>query len=423
MLKTRQMRLFHYGLAVAAAFALLPGCSNEELQTGPEAPVYVPGDSEVEIRFGADTQNGVEVSVGKRALVEDDDRLDMGVFCLARGKQPGTKAEDIAWFQEPDNYGWCLMKNVQSVKETDGNVTWDGHYFYPLSNWYMYEFYGYSPYQEDASFTYEATADAGEGTPRHRATAHFTLDGKTDIVWGRATLENYSAYSAASFRDYPEQSGTDEEMPLPNIGLQHVLTGLQFAVKPGVDPANSEQAFADAGRIQIDKIEVVDAVSNVDLIVADMENRQLSENGSEKETSIGSGFLSASDRISANAEDPGRTTFVLPDDDDTEFTPAAIGTELTPHRVGGTLMLCPEPQFKVRITLRKKADAGGEDIVKVSELIPIGPPYGQGEEPTNIFRSGYIYTVNITVNDIEEIKAQANISEWQFSNQNIPVVL
>ena len=66
------MRLLHYGLAVAAAFALLPGCSNEEL-AGPALPEYIPGDSEVEIRFGADTQNGVEVSVV--SLYQDQARI------------------------------------------------------------------------------------------------------------------------------------------------------------------------------------------------------------------------------------------------------------------------------------------------------------------------------------------------------------
>lgn len=82
------MKLHHYLWAVAAACMLLPGCSNEDLSDHAAAPVFIPGNSEVEIRFAAHSDE-VSTSVDKRTTVDEDGNLDeMGVFCLARGKQP-----------------------------------------------------------------------------------------------------------------------------------------------------------------------------------------------------------------------------------------------------------------------------------------------------------------------------------------------
>lgn len=74
---------------------LLPGCSNEDLSDHAAAPVFIPGNSEVEIRFAAHSDE-VSTSVDKRATVDENGNLDkMGVFCLARGKQGKTVAHPI----------------------------------------------------------------------------------------------------------------------------------------------------------------------------------------------------------------------------------------------------------------------------------------------------------------------------------------
>ena len=117
------MKLHHYLWAVAAACMLLPGCSNEDLSDHASAPVFIPGNSEVEIRFAAHSDE-VSTSVDKRATVDEDGNLDeMRVFCLARGKQEKNDgAPDISWFDPEDNYASCLMKNVKAKKE-GSNVT------------------------------------------------------------------------------------------------------------------------------------------------------------------------------------------------------------------------------------------------------------------------------------------------------------
>ena len=384
MLKTRQMRLLHYGLAVAAAFALLPGCSNEEL-AGPAIPEYIPGDSEVEIRFATQTAE-VSTTVDKRLVVDDNTEMDMGVFCLARAKQVSS-APDINWFAEEDNYDNCLMKNVKATKN-GLNLTWEGQYFYPISQYYMYEFYGYYPYSEEVTYT---------STPEsHRAVVNYTLDGTQDIVWGRATQEDKFAYSARYFRE----QGADAQIPI--IGANSV-------------DEEGEKVFDDAALVSVKSISIVDAVQNVGLVVADWEMRgdRSKDNWHNRLTVVG---------------DTVRTEFKLrtSDTDDSEMQPVAIPTELnTTKEFGGSIMLLPAGSYLMKVVLHKadgSNDGAGADVetetpIKVTSVV--GEP-GTGVKP--LFNAGYTYTVTIKVNDFKEAKAEANVSEWQMSDYNPGVV-
>lgn len=401
------MKLYHYAWAVAAALLLLPGCSNDELVDSVPVPEYIPGDSEVEIRFSAHS-DAVNTSVDKRATVDGDGDLDaMGVFCLARGKQEQNEgAPDIAWFSEDDHYASCLMTNVKAVK-TGSNVAWadpNAHYFYPISQFYMYEFYGYYPYVEDGQITYESSADTGDGTPRHRATVHYTIDGSQDIIWGRATLADKHAYSARYFRY------TDATLPV--IQLQHLLTRLKFQVKPGVNPEQQDEAFADASKLHVKKIEVINTPVKLDLIVADQEGR---------DPAMG---LKIEERLVVSPEDTGDGVVELKTADDQPLPEEgiAIGTDInTPVAVGGSLMLFPADKYLLRITLHKDGDGPedpGRDFV-TEETLTLGPPFG-GESTYNAHIS---YTVTIVVNDVEEVNAQATLSSWTESSSKPTVEL
>lgn len=402
------MKLHHYLWTVTAACTLLPGCSDENLSNYAPAPVFIPGNSEVEIRFAAHSDD-VSTSVDKRATVDDDGNLDaMGVFCLARGKQEKNEgAPDISWFATEDNYASCLMKNVKS-KKTGSNVSWDRHYYYPISQFYSYEFYGYYPYAEDGNITYEAL-DGGHGGPRHRATVHYTIDGTQDIIWGRATLQEKDAYSASYFRE-------NTEAPMPKIELQHMLTRLQFQVKPGADPIKMDTVFEDAGKITVKSIRILDAHSKVDLIVADMEKREPFGEDSLK-------MLTLAERIKPS-DDSTRANFTLKDAQDGGLKPVAIGSTLEQAtRVGGSLMLYPEKKYRLEIKLHKDDPPGEGFDVTTEEWLTVGPPYGHYDSESNVFRQGISYMVTITVNDIEEVKANASLNKWQNASNGLSVDL
>lgn len=397
------MRLIHYGWAVAAAFALLPGCSNEEL-AGPALPEYIPGDSEVEIRFATQAAE-VSTTVDKRLVVDDNTVMDMGVFCLARAKQLNS-APDINWFAEEDNYDYCLMKNVKATK--DGrDLTWEGQYFYPISQYYMYEFYGYYPYSED--MTYTSTPES------HRAVVDYTLDGTQDIVWGRATMENNYAYSARYYREH-----ADAEIPIigansvdedgnPKPGMKHLLTRLKFKVKTGNSSTSGGGVFEDAEKVSVKSISIVEAVQNVSLVVADWEMR------ADKSLDTWRNRL-------AVIGDTVRGEFKLreSDTDDSEMEPVPIPTELeTTRDVGGSIMLLPAGSYLMKVVLHK--DDGTPEGVELETETPIRVTSVVGEPGTGIkplFNAGYTYTVTIKVNDFKTVQAQANVSSWEVSDYN-----
>ena len=122
---------------------------------------------------------------------------------------------------------------------------------------------------------------------------------------------------------------------MPLIGLQHMLTRLQFQVKPGEDPLNKGSVFEDAGKISVKSIKILDAHSKVDLIVTDLEKReQWGEDPSKR--------LTLAERIQPSADET-RADFTLKDAQDGDLQPVAIGTTLDQTtRVGGSLMLYPE---------------------------------------------------------------------------------
>lgn len=231
---------------------------------------------------------------------------------------------------------------------------------------------------------------------------HYTIDGTQDIIWGRATLQDKYAYSARYFRE-------NEDAAMPLIGLQHMLTRLQFQVKPGEDPLNKGSVFEDAGKISVKSIKILDAHSKVDLIVTDLEKReQWGEDPSKR--------LTLAERIQPSADET-RADFTLKDAQDGDLQPVAIGTTLDQTtRVGGSLMLYPEKKYRLEITLHKDGEApeDGFDIT-TEEWLTVGPPYGASESDTNLFHQGISYMVTITVNDIEEVKANASLTDWQDS--------
>jgi len=89
------MKLHHYLWVVAAACMLLPGCSNEDLSDHAAAPVFIPGNSEVEIRFAAHSDE-VSTSVDKHSGRRRQSGRNGGV--LSRTWETGEKRWRTRYF-------------------------------------------------------------------------------------------------------------------------------------------------------------------------------------------------------------------------------------------------------------------------------------------------------------------------------------
>ena len=97
--------------------------------------------------------------------------------------------------------------------------------------------------------------------------------------------------------------------------------------------------------------------------------------------------------------------------------PVAIGTTLDQAtRVGGSLMLYPEKKYPLEIPLHIEGESPDEGV-EITRVVWLwgGPPYGGSGRDTNLFRQGISYMVTITVNDIEEVNANASLTDWQDS--------
>lgn len=374
------MKYYLYGLAVAASLMMLPGCSADDTCSKVAPPPYIPGDSEVEIAC-ASLQAEVDPTVSKRATINSmTDLTEMGVWCLARSKQTGYEtAPDIKWFDADESYGSCIMNNVRaSVNSSTGALSWENTYFYPICEYYAFEFYGYAPYEPSGTNVVMTSTDA-----EHSAVVNYTIDGTKDILWGRATDETMaSAYSAMYYRGTVGNSRA-----LPTIQLNHMLTRLTFEATAGDE-------LTDA--MSIVSISVVNQPNAVKLRVADFENRDANN-------------ANMAARMSAT----GSAEFTLKTSDGAALpvtkVPIDAGTTVS---LGDAIMLMPAAQYDLRVVLRK-TEASGTATDREAK-ITLKPVSGTQ------FVMGKSYKVKIRVNNYEVIQANANVADWV--NQDGPVV-
>lgn len=365
------MKLNQYLLA-AASVLMLAACTNETLPMEEQitAPVYIPGDSEVEILLGSKSNNVTVKS--KRIAFEGDADMDrLGVFCLAREKQHVNQAaQDIVWFtDDEENWSGCIMSNVEAVK-TGSIVTWADptkHYYYPVSQFYCYDFFGYYPYSEDVTIKNE------------KVTVDYVLDGKTEVIWGRATSDEEYAYSATYFRQ-EENVGK-----FPKLDLHHVLTRLKFSVTPGPEVEGGTTVSPKLAHFAVARIEVLDALSEVHLTIADKAR------------------INALDETNCLSLGTSRTNYVLCGFDGEPMDTTMVGTDLNvTTRLGESVLLAPESEYTIRVYLVNKES--GEKFVTEHPL--------KVNNASSTFLPGFTYNVNITAHAPEEIQLEAALNPW-----------
>ncbi len=380
------MRKSIYMMALAASVWMLPACSNEDFVTDSvteSGSHFVPGDSEVEIALGTLTQGNI--AVDKRASLDGNaDMTDLGIFCLARDKQDvNTEAYDINWFTDDENnWSGCIMKNVKAVKN-DVSVSWsdpEEHYYYPISQFYCYDFFAYYPYVEDGGNIH---------VNNNKVTVDYQLDGKMDIIWGRATSSEKYAYSATYFR----QPGNQERFPM--LDLKHVLTRLKFQVVPGASVEGGDEVSPAMADYAVAQVKILDAKASATMTVADF-NRI---NELDETNCLEAGWDVADFELCKADGEPMDTTMVGTDMD--------VNTPL-----GESIMLLPDSSYTVRVSLVN---------VRTGDSFVTEHPLKLTQSSS--FRAGYTYTVTITAHEPKEVQLQANLNPWQETEDNPSVSL
>lgn len=362
--------LFVLGIAV-----LVCGCSNEETMTPVTDSDTVIETSIVPIQLGV-----TSVAVDTRAAISDDGSgtiRNLAVWCLAKdAMQDNSETQNIKWFgSASDANSCCVMNNVKSsiygnaVKWDDGNA----RYFYPLDQFYRYEFYANYPYTNNVTFTETSVA------------AHYTIDGTQDLIWGRATSDVPFAWSARYFR----VNGGQTEQNCPTLKMEHLMTRLVFHVQPGANvdipgATEDELDYSSARTMIVDSLQICNAHTQLTINVADYNN---------KDMSIGSRLICTN-----NTSD----TLSLKDSNGTIVRPIQVpNLPSLKARWGESIMLFPADLYKVRLVLH---DAIGRKFI--SEM-----PLSMGNQVAG-FERGKSYNVTITVHGPTVVSLGAQLTPW-----------
>lgn len=392
------MKKQYFSTILAAACLLLPGCSNdnEPVNEGSTTVEAVVGDSDVEIRLSSSSSSSAAAT---RAGIEGDNFYSfeaegLGIFCVAKGKQNpeiNPPAPDIDWtrYADPTKTD-VLMYNVpaNAVKDTitidydmstfrytSTSIVWadsEAQYFYPISNWYMYDFYGYYPIQDDANVTV---------TPEE-IMVYMEIDGHQDFLIGYAVSEEDYAYSAKYFRTAERQ--------LPEMVFHHRLNRFTFTVEAGADDYSGSKA--NATRMSVKEITLLDMPYQFETIVATTDYADWA-----------SGWYYY-----------GTRDFYLFEENGVSSEPVQVSEEGR-TKVGDALFVLPGMEsYGIRVVL---VDEEGREYVSeyplsISEHLDGGTTKG-----------GYSYNIHMTVYGPQEIGLNAWLVPWEIVETDIPIEL
>lgn len=427
--------------AIACASLAFAGCSESDIAPAREAS----GLTEISLAGGpASLYASVSVkgkSGMKRATIygDNDDVVEtipnLGVFCLARevqGSNPTpTPVADIQdWFQNtfanPDadkdnsavtNNMFCLIHNLKSTRTTREvtaksgkayEITWDKDTvaYYPTTQFYNYDFFSYYPYTENLRHRKNSRGQ------NHKVEAAVEIDGRTDVLWGRATVtdemtewEKKYAYSAKYFREQDSISITTN----PVVRLEHVLTRMRFLVTPGTTVEGGSD-IREAKDMTVEKIVVRNVNSRVWMTVADLDNLGLT-----------------ADKLLNDPSTP-KDLVLWDEDKDTvavQKCPQQLNDTLS---VGDGIMLPPASRYLIQIILSRPVQKTiqvrdyydqdleqwvmKDEIVWDKELFVSETPLVMANGG-KMFAQGKSYDVVITVHGPKQVGLGASLREWE----------
>lgn len=381
----------HLWILGFAAASVLAGCSgdDETLAPGNEAADGGVGvEAPVEIRLSSG-------AAGTRASLESDaaglfEADGLGIFCLANGLLNVNPNElPIDWTPSVGgntNYSvWIDNLEANAVYEkneadqavatnivwTDGETRW-----YPVGNWYKYQFYGYYPRVGNGNLE-------ANGTQR---IANIPIDGTQDIIWGRTTSTDPLAYCAKYFRQ------ADKGDDIPAIAFRHMLMRLTFSCVPGEDAKGSIESALKMG---VKSIAIKAVPTTARLVIAD------------SETADNEGTVSYD--WNNNVAD-----FLLKDSLDVDFRDNHWVMETETALGQGILLPVPDAsmdaagyRYLVEITLKDK-----DGNVFVSEH-PIEL------QNSKAYEAGKSYNVKLTIHGPQEIYLNATLAPWEIDDDNV----
>lgn len=301
----------------------------------------------VAIEFGTKMDIDVEeVSPASRAAVTAfDGTQELGIYVLAK-----NLGADETWQGADKAMLWNnVLTTINGTTATPTLVDRVDSKYYPNSDKYNYNFFGYYPRQEsptinDTDKTVTTTIDISSRT--------------VDVLHGKATVAG-NGYNAT----YVKENG------VPTINFKHLLTQIQFNIKAAAD-------FGE-GTVTVKSVNVSNGTDEITLTIADI--------------------------------DGATAGTVTPTTQDVEFSVVPKSTEgeitsstTTKVPFGSPVMLYAAESnqaFTVSVTM---IDDEGEEVI--TEAKPVSPTGG--------FLRGNSYNVTLNMSSFTLVSFEASLTGW-----------
>lgn len=407
----------------ALAVTFLAACSNNDDNTVLEQTVteddWIGPDGRVVIQLGSGTTAASATAAVTRVPITSENfrnatttnpTTTVGIFALA--------TESANW----TNTNGILLDNVQGIvtdsernaaegadtstgtpykitlygTDSDGNNgAYGSVYYYPMNVVYNYTFYGYAPHQDDANVSVTATDH----------TVGFTLDGSQDILYGSAAAETIgenSIYTSGSAMNSTAISGYNaryirqlkyhndlvnlgtvngELKPyVPNINFTHKLVQLKFRVIAAENQSSADRTAC--ANLSVSNIKIIDHGTTATL---DYIDGTLTCEGVEGED------LTMRNVAEGTTFEDGEAT--------ASYTPESGSSYIT----RGYLLAKPATSYTLEL-----------DITAPTNNNPNPPAQTVTVNLSNNggFLAGYSYNVNIGVYAMQDVQADASLTDW-----------
>ena len=371
--------IFILGLVV---MAFVSGCTSDDLTMAlsPEEEsaliVEASQDSDVPITLGVGSSHGVTrkpIESGVGDIFSTEEGKYLGVYCLATGTQSNvanipSEISANKWVKD-DATGLLVRLSNVPAKVEDGDVKFvdpantsnPKHYYYPMINWMTYNFYAYYPRENDSNIKFTT---GGSGA----LVRYITINGSQDVIWGKAYPEKAPKVSSAndadpfcakyfklkkdSIANSPDPTPGNIAALYPKFEFKHLLSQFKFSVVP--ESTAAWNAISDEGGMSITNMYVSNAISNLQLIVANKANPGTEGTLSKKDNTTEKLYIKANDN-DVNLFDGSYTIAVQESQVSVPgyimLPPSGVGTEdyelCLEYSIGGTPQAEP---MKVKLT-------------------------------------------------------------------------
>lgn len=402
-------------LLLLAVSSILVGCSeSDSIESGNETLSEIP----ILLNAAGSFDAGIAASQSApatRASVDSIPELGkVGIYCMA-GRKTSVIGSDLAadpnWGVELDHgtdYAtttngvyWNNLKcsvdpatGLISVDETVDGVKQDYIWYYPITSWYAYDFYGYHPYNKDSV---KCQIKAVTST-RHQIVADVTINGKTDLLWGRSEIKdvnanenNKYAYSARYFRNAPETAA--------KMKFEHCLSQFRFFIQPLEKNESSTSNLHSFKTLAVKEITMHDVADKLKLLIADSDPNEQGEVGTVEK--VQGAALSNFTLCDANGDSISKNPVPFYVD----------GNVAQRRQVGDCIMVCPGDNIYYMSMVICDKD-NHNNVYRSEKLMTIKL---KDDKP---FEPGKRYNIYISATGVTEISLLTEVEEWEDYNSD-----